>query len=300
MKKILIAGGTGFVGKHLIYHLLGEGYAIHALTRRSHDSHTENLTYFKWDLESGLMDKNALEGVTAILNLTGANIGEKRWTKARKKEIIQSRIQPIQLLHRYITQSQTSIDVFISSSAVGYYGNATTDKIYTESSAGGTDFLADVCQEWENEALQFNELGIRTVILRKGVIIGQDGGVFQKLLPLAKRGFSVAVGSGEQYFPWIDIRDLARLYEFALTNQAVSGIYNTVASQQITMNEFSATLLQSLGKKSFLPNAPKPIIQLLLGEMSSMLLEGSQVSNQKIKDAGFNFMYDTISRSMIE
>jgi len=300
MKKILIAGGTGFVGKHLISFLAEKGYSINVLTRKQGSNSSGNIQFFQWDIEKEYIDKKAFENVDTIINLTGANIGEKRWTEKRKSEIINSRIKSIDLLYRYVSEDNFNINTFVSSSAIGFYGAVTTNEIFKETSKSGNDFLASVCQIWENTAMKFNDLGIRTVILRNGVIIGKNGGIYQKLSPSAKLGINVSLGSGKQYLPWIDIRDLVRLYEFILSNSKISGIYNTVSSEQITMNDFSRTLLKSFDKKSIFPNAPAFIIRLLFGEMSVMLLEGSRVSNEKLKDIGFSFEFDTIEKSLLQ
>lgn len=297
MKKILIAGGTGFVGKALIKHLLNCGYMVNVLTRRNKISSTENIRYFEWDIKKGFIDEKAFERVSKIINLTGANITEKRWTEKRKVEIIESRTKAIDLLFTYVKTRNFSIDIFISSSAVGYYGAITSDEIFTEKSNNGSDFLASICRKWEKSALQFESLGVATVILRKGVVLGRDGGICQKLAPLAKLGINTSLGNGRQYLPWIDIRDLVRLYEFILKTDELSGVFNAVSSEHIMMNDFSKTLLQSFGKTSFLPNVPAFIIKLLLGEMSVMLLEGSRASNEKIKQTGFQFEYSSIEKT---
>lgn len=298
MKKILIAGGTGFVGKQLIDFLVGKGYSIHVLTRNLRANPLENIRFFQWEIERQYIDKKAFEGVEILINLTGANIGEKRWTEQRKKEIIDSRINSIDVLYQYISENKFNINTFISSSAVGFYGAVTTDKTFVETSESGNDFLASVCQKWEDAALKFNDLGIRTIILRKGVILGKEGGMVKKLSPLAKLGINVSLGSGKQYLPWIDIRDLVRLYDFILSNTQLKGIFNAVATEQITMSDLSKALLQAFGKKSFLPNAPAFVIRLLFGEMAVMLLEGSKVSNEKLKTTGFIFEFDTIEKSL--
>src|SRR5690606_4085772 len=298
MKKILIAGGTGFVGTTLIKHLNNCGYNVNVLTRKNNTSSTENIRYFEWDTENGFIDESAFDGVTKIINLTGANIAEKRWTEKRKVEIIESRKKAIDLLFRYVKTNNFRIDIFISSSASGYYGAITTGKIFTEESDNGNDFLASVCGEWEKSAPQFESLGVTTVILRKGAVLGKDGGMYQKLAPLAKLGINTSLGSGRQYLPWIDIRDLVRLYEFILKTNEISGVFNAVSSEHISMNDFSKALLQSFGKTSFLPNAPAFLVKLFLGEMSVMLLNGSRVSNEKIKKAGFKFEYNSITESI--
>lgn len=296
MKKILIAGGTGFVGKHLVSFLTENGYSIHVLTRKPSSNPSKKIQFFQWDMESRYIDKKAFEGVEILINLTGANISEKRWTKRRKKEIIDSRIKSIELLYYYISKDKFHINTFVSSSAVGFYGAVSTNKIFNETSESGNDFLASVCKKWETAAMKFTHLGIRTIILRKGVILGKDGGMIQKLTPLAKKGINVSLGSGKQYLSWVDIRDLVRLYEFVLSDPQLSGIYNVVATEQITMNDFSKALLHSFGIKSFLPNTPAFIIRLIFGEMSVMFLEGSKVSNEKLLNKGFSFEFDTVEK----
>lgn len=298
MKTILIAGGTGFVGQQLIAFLADKGYTLNVLTRKPSANPSATIRFFQWDIERQYIDPKAFEEVEILINLTGANIGEKRWTKKRKQEIIDSRVQSIALLYRYISENKGNIKTVISSSAVGYYGAATTDKTLVETSESGNDFLASVCRKWEDVALKFTDLGIRTVILRKGVVLGKEGGMTQKLKPLTQWGINVSLGSGKQYLPWIDIRDLMEWYHYIICNPEIHGVYNTVATQHITMNDFSKSLLKSFGKKSFLPNALAFVIRWLFGEMSVMLLEGSKVSNENLKNTGFSFAYDTIEQSL--
>ncbi len=296
-KKILIAGGTGFVGKALIPHLTKLGYSIHVLVKKKHPN-SAHVCYFEWNTEKGFIDENAFEGVSILINLVGANIGEKRWTKSRKQLILESRIKSLELLYHYIQKGNYPIQLLISSSAVGYYGAVTTNQIFTENSPNGTDFLAEVCKKWEDAALKFENVNTKVVLLRKGVVLGKEGGMYQKLVPLAKNGINTSLGSGKQYLPWIDIRDLVSLYEFILENETVAGVYNVCTSEHQTMNDFSNAFLHSFGKKSFLPNAPRFLIQMLFGEMSKMLLEGSRVSNQKLLETGFQFEFETLKKSL--
>ena len=298
MNKILIAGGSGFVGKRLTDYFVKNGYSINILSRQKISSSNENVKYFQWDIEKKMIDKKAFDGVEIIFNLTGANIGEKRWSDHRKKEILDSRVKSLRLLYQYVSENDFKIKTLISSSAVGYYGAVTTDKIFDETTESGFDFLGTTCKKWEEAALKFKEVGVRTVILRKGVVIGKEGGIYQKLSPLAKLGINTSLGNGKQYLPWIDVRDLVHIYDFMISKPELHGIYNAVSSEHITMNDFSKGLLESFGKKSFLPNPPKFLIQLVLGEMSAMLLEGSRVSNKKLVGAGFEFEFDSLEKAL--
>ena len=288
--KILIAGGTGFLGKALTVYLLDCGFEVNVLSR-GRVSHSNIISYYKWDVENGFIDKEAFDGVNAIVNMTGTNIGEKRWTSKRKIEIVESRTKPIELLLSYIRRLGIRIDTFISSSAVGFYGAVTSQKIFVETDNPGNDFLASVCRQWEASALSLSDVAKRVVILRKGVVIGKDGGLYKKMVPFAQMGLNIAMGDGSQILPWIDIRDLVKLYYFILTDDRISGIFNAVSTQQITMNDFSRYMLASLNKKSILPNIPAFLVKLMTGDMSDMMLYGSRVSNQKIIDAGFKFDY---------
>jgi len=297
MKKILIAGATGFVGKALVNHLVTAGYQLNVLSREQRAS-KPNVAYFEWDTDKGLIDQKAFDGVSILINLSGANIAQTRWTKKRKRKLLESRTKSIDLLFHTTKALNHKLDYFISSSAVGYYGAITTEDTLTEYANKGEDFIAFICNRWENSARQFEQLGVPTLILRKGVVLGKHGGMQKKLTPLANLGLSVSLGSGRHYLPWIDIRDLVRWYEFLIKSTPIDGVFNTVASEHITSNTFSKTLLKSLGKTSYLPNAPAFLIRLALGEMASMLLEGTRVSNQKLRATGFEFHYDTLESSL--
>lgn len=291
MESILIAGGTGFVGKHLIPFLLERGYEVKLLTRNKENT-VKNVSLYQWDIEKAFIDEKAFAGIDTIINLTGAGIGEKRWTAKRKQELLDSRVKSIDLLYRYVSENNLPIQTLISSSAVGYYGTVTTDEIFTETSNGGNDFLSDICRQWERAALQFRQAGTRVIILRKGVIMGRGGFFYNKIIPLARLGINPAVGNGKQYVPWIDVRDLVRMYDFILQHSKLNGVFNGVSSQHSTMNDLAKMFLMHFGKRKFTPNAPAFLIKLLFGEMASILLKGSRVSNRKIKEQGFQFLFD--------
>ena len=288
--KILIAGGTGFIGKSLIPFLVKNGHEVNVLTRRNMVD-VENIHYYQWDVDQGVIDAQAFDGVEAIINMTGANIGEKDWTVDRKNELLNSRVKPLDFLLKYILEAGNKINVLISSSAVGYYGAVTTDHVFTEDDKNGNDFPAYVCRLWEDTALKFREVADRVVILRKGLVIGSGGGVYQKLQPLAKLGLNVALGSGNQYFPLVCINDLISVYNYVLEHNEIDGVFNIVSNEHVTMNEFSEKMLHSFGRRKFLPNIPAFIIKILFRERSQMLLQGSRVSNDKIRRTGFEFWY---------
>lgn len=291
MARILIAGGTGFVGKQLVVYLRQQNHQCILLTRNSKQADQQK--FFYWNVVEQYIDPNALNGVDIIINMTGANIGAKKWSANRKKELIDSRILPLELIYKLLAQHEHQVKHIISSSAVGYYGMVTGEHIYKEHDLPGTDFLAEICTAWEDKGLQFGHLQIPTTILRKGVVLGKDGGMLTRLKPLAAIGLSTAIGSGKQYLPWIAIEDLCRTYDFIITNK-VYGIYNAVSSDMITMNDFARAMANTQAMPKWSPNAPAFLIKAMLGDMAQMLLEGSRVSNDKIKRAGFTFKHDEI------
>lgn len=288
MRKILICGSTGFVGASLVDYFVRHGYDVSVLNRTPVQSST-HLRSYRWDVGGKQIDLRALQGVDTIINLTGTNISSKKWTQAQKEKIKRSRIDSTNLLYESLTECGSLPKLYISPSAVGYYGAKTSSEIFDESSQNGSDFLAEVCREWEDAAMRFKNLNTRVVIFRKGVVLGKDGGIYKKLSPLAKLGINTSLGSGNNYLPWIDMEDVIRLYNFAIQHKAMEGVFNMVGSQHITMKEFAETLASSLNKKLLTPPAPAFIIKMLFGEMASMLLKGSRVSNQKIIDQGYTF-----------
>lgn len=290
-KKILLTGATGFIGGNLIPFLLQKGYTIHVLTRKNIPSTNPNLIYFSWNPQEGKIDTEAFEKVDTIINLVGAGIAEKRWTNARKKELLQSRIIALELLEKTIKKHQFPIKTLISSSAVGYYGGITSASVFKEEDAAASDFLGTLVKRWEQAAFAMENAVNRVVCLRKGVVIGQ-GGIYAKMAPLAKRGMNPGLGKGNQYLPWIAMQDLLALYVFILENPQMNGAYNAVASTHATMNQFAKAILNSFNKKGVFPNVPSFILKIIFGEMAIMFLEGSRISNEKLKASGFRFEYD--------
>lgn len=296
MKRVLIAGGTGFAGEAIVRFFTQKGIKVAVLTRQKKTSNSPFVQFYEWDVMHGKIDLTAFEDVDTIINLTGANIGEKRWTAARKQEILNSRVLSTKLLYQTVKDHHFPIQTYVSSSAVGYYGAVTTETIFTEKSPNATDFLGKVCKDWEKAANMFESLGSRVVVLRKGVIIGK-GGMYAKMAPLAQKGVNPCLGSGKNYLPWIDVEDLAKLYFYITQNKDIKGVYNAVSSEEITLKDFSSQILKSFQKTTFLPSVPRFLIQLMFGEMAVMLLEGSRVSNTKLLDTGFKFDYEKISQS---
>ncbi len=294
IKNIVISGGSGLIGKVLAKVLIEEGYNVFILTRNKNIS--SNKGYIYWNNNTGVINDEAIENTDAIIHLAGANIGEKRWTKIRKKEIIDSRVKTTELLFKHINKNK--LKCVISASATGYYGAVTSNEIYDENHKNSNDFLGTVCKEWEQSTTKFAEAGIRTTILRTGVVLSGNGGVLPIILKPIKYGLGAALGSGKQYMPWIHITDLCNMYKFALENNSITGIFNAVAPEHINNKELTKKIAKQINKNIILPNIPSFLLKIALGKMSSLLLEGSRVSCNKIISSGFKFSFPTIDSAI--
>jgi len=294
--SVLITGGSGLVGRYLTSLLLSEGYKVSHLSRSSNQF--GKVRVFRWFPEKGIIDPLIFEGVDFIVHLAGANIGEKRWTKRRKEEIVSSRIDSAKLLHKTISENKIPIKSFISASAIGYYGSMTSDKIFQEEDRAGTDFLGTTCRLWEEGADLFQSSGIRTVKIRTAVVLEKSDSALSKLMMPAKFGFLVQTGNGSQYMPWIHISDLCNIYLKAIRDQNMSGAYNAVSPQHVTHKEFVKTLGKVIGKPVFPVPLPGFFLRAVLGEMSDVVLRGSRVSSVKITGSGYKFLYPELKKAL--
>ena len=297
-KSVLITGGSGLIGKRLTSLLLEKGYSVRHLSRSG--KRIPGVLSFKWDPEKGTIENGALDGTEIIVHLAGANIGEKRWTKTRRMEIVDSRVRSAEFLYEKIIENKVNLKVFITASAVGYYGSATSDFIFKEYVSPGNDFLGYTCRMWEEAADLFSGIGIRTVKIRTGVVLDKNDSALSKMMMTARFGFLVRTGSGKQYLPWIHIDDLSNIYLKAIEDTEMSGAYNAVAPQHITHNEFISALGKVTNKFVFPVNVPSLILWVALGEMSSVILKGSRVSGEKIRNAGYEFVYPELEGAIQE
>ncbi len=296
MAVILISGGTGLVGKALTKRLISEGQEVRILSR---NPKSENkIKSFYWNVEKNEIDEKAFDDVEHIVHLAGSGIADKRWTDARKQDIIDSRVNSMKLITDVVKKKNIQLKSFVGASAIGIYGMSTSEKIYTESDTGKDDFLTQSCTQWENSYQQIQTLSSKNCIIRIGVVLSKDGGALKRLLPLFNLGLGSAVGSGKQYMPWIHIDDLVSVFYEALFNSNYNGIYNAVSAEETTNQSFSKQLAKSLSKPFFLPNVPTFALKLVFGEMANVLLEGSRVSNQKLINTGFQFQFPTLNETL--
>jgi uncharacterized protein (TIGR01777 family) len=296
METILISGGTGLVGEHLCKKLKDKGYSVAILSRTSRPD--IDIPTYAWNIDKSEIDKEAIEAADYIIHLAGANIGEKRWTTKRKQLIIDSRVKSGQLIFDKVKVTKNKLKAFISASAIGYYGTLTTDKIFLETEPPANNFLGDVCRQWEKSADSFETLGIRTVKVRTGVVLTKKGGALAKMITPVKFGIGSAIGSGRQYLPWIHMDDLCGIYTKAIEDTQMKGAYNAVAPDHKTNRDFTMTLARVLKKPFWFPNVPAIAMRILFGKMSDMLLHGSRVSPDKIRVAGYNFIFPDLEGAL--
>ncbi len=296
MEKVLISGGSGMIGREIAKKLTDHGYEVALLSRKVN----KQILYkqYTWDVSSNQPDSEALDKLSYIVHLAGANISDKRWTNAQKLEIEQSRVLSTEMLFAACQANRINLKAFISTSAIGYYGSFTSDKILEETDGPGNDFLAGVCVKWENAVNLFANTGVRTVILRTGVVLSSYGGAYIKIANLARKRMTSPVGNGNQYVPWIHVNDISNMFIKAIMDERMNGIYNGVAPEHITNEEFTRLIAKSLQKPVVLPNVPAFVLRAALGEMSDILLKGSRVSSQRIINSGFEFEFPGIRKAL--
>lgn len=289
-ETILITGGHGLIAQKLEKRL-DKNYIVRVLTRNKKQENE-----FEWNVEKGIIDERSLIGVDHIIHLAGAGVADRRWTKKRKQEIISSRVNSAKLILDSLQKNNLKINSFISASAVGFYGTETTEKIYTEKDNKGSDFLSNVVFLWEHAADEFLKKNVakRVVKLRTGVVLSDKGGALTKMKMPINYYIGAILGSGKQYMPWIHIDDISSMYEFAIKNSKISGVYNAVAPTSSTNKELTKEIAKVLKKPLLLPNIPNLVVKLIFGESADILLNGSRVSSNKIIREGFHFEHPNL------
>lgn len=297
--KVAITGATGFVGSRLVERLQAQGHQPLILTRNraSADRAFPTLEIVAYTpTESGSWQQ-AIAGCDAVVHLAGEPIAETRWTPERKQEILKSRQLSTQKIVEAIAQANPKPTVLVNASAIGYYGTSET-ATFDESSPSGNDFLAEVCQAWEAEAQKVKNAGVRLVILRLGIVLG-DGGALAKMTPPFKVFAGGPIGTGRQWFSWIHRDDLVNLILESLTRKDIEGVFNATAPNPVRMTELCQTIGETLNRPSWLP-VPSFALEALLGEGAKVVLEGQQVLPKRTTSYGFKYRYPTVKQALAE
>ena len=293
--KILVTGSSGLISSALLPALNEAGHQIIRLVRIPTQSAG---TIILWDPKTkDILDKNKLEGLDAIVHLAGDSLSTSNWSPEKKARIRNSRVQGTHFLSETLSTLSSKPRVFLSASAVGYYGSR-GDELLRETSQPGTGFLSSVCRDWEMVTGHATEAGIRVVMLRLGMVLSPEGGALAKMLPFFRAGLGGRLGTGRQYVSWISIKDTVRAIQHLLATESVSGPVNVVSPQPLTNTEFTATLNRVLNKRGFLP-APSLLLRLLFGEIAQdVLLASIRALPEKLTASGFTFLHPDLETAL--
>ena len=288
-QRIAITGSSGLIGSALVGHLKSEGHTVQRLVRRDPVSSDE----IKWDPKTGYVDIEALRGVDAVIHLAGVGVGDKRWSKKYRAEILNSRLLGTTAIANAVAEIKPS--VFISASAIGWYGESGNRGVI-ESDSSGDDFLAAVCREWE-AAADLAGTSVRTVKIRTGLVLDPTGGALGKMLPLFRIGLGGKLGSGKQWWSWITLHDHIRAIDFILSHKEIEGPVNLTSPNPVTNQEFTSALARAMKRPALFP-APAIALKLALGGFSSEILSSKKVIPQKLSEAGFTWDYPHVSSAL--
>ena len=286
-QRIAITGASGLIGSALVGHLKSEGHTVQRLVRRA----TVAADEIQWDPKTGFVDIEALRGVDAVIHLAGVGVGDKRWSKRYKSEILNSRLLGTTAIANAVAEVKPQ--VFISASAIGWYGDS-GNRAVVESDSVGNDFLAAVCREWEGAADLAGE--VRTVKLRTGLVLDPTGGALGRMLPLFRFGLGGKLGSGKQWWSWITLHDVVRAITFALVNN-ISGPVNLTSPNPVTNQEFTSALARAMKRPALFP-APAIALKIALGGFSSEVLGSKKVMPNALTEAAFQWDYPHISTAL--
>lgn len=292
MKKIILTGGSGFIGTHLIKQLIDEGYDVCVLDIVAPRYINERVTFVKHDIVRDVLSPEIISGSFGVIHLAGIPIFH-RWTSDYKKNILDSRIISTQKIVQAISQCAQKPEVFVCASAVGYYGDS--NELLTEDSPNGKDFLSYVCKEWEKEATKAVDFGLRVVCLRTANVFGK-GGMIGVLEPLFKKWIGGYFGSGAHYMPWVHYKDIVSMYSFSLSHP-LSGSYNTSAGEPVTQKYIMKSIATIL-KVPVVWRIPVWFVRILYGEFSTVFTINQKISSKKIKDAGYVFHYEIVNDAL--
>lgn len=289
MSTILIAGGTGLLGKRLSHLLKEKGHTVLHLSRRKNLN--AEFPAYRWDLKNQTIDEEALQQADHIINLAGAGVADARWTDARKQLIISSRVDSANLLRKAIEEKRTPAKTYVSASAIGYYGHRGDQLVTEDDPPGDEGFLPESVIAWEKAIDEVAATGIRTVAFRIGIVLSTRGGALEKMLLPFKFFNATYFGDGGMYYSWTHIEDMARMFIEAVENEQLTGYYNGVSPHPATNKEIILAAKKALRKPAVVMPAPAAALRLAMGEMADMILDSTRVSSAKIQAAGFKFQF---------
>lgn len=298
MATILITGGTGTIGKALSKALTAKQHEVIILTRHPRTG-TAGISYAAWDPAKQTIDMDALQKADYIINLAGAGVADKRWTKKRKEEIVNSRVQSGALLVKALRENANKVQAVISMSGIGWYGDdnkrSAGQKFFSEGDPADDGFLGQTCVKWEDAIKPVTALNKRLVIFRCGIVLSNDGGALGEFKKPVRAGLATIFGSGDQVTSWIHIDDLCRLFLNAISNERIRGVYNTVTPQPVTNKHLMITLGKKMKGRFYIPvYVPSFLLKLVLGELSIEILKSATVSCEKLMGSGFQFQFPSL------
>ncbi|HEX6431040.1 MAG TPA: TIGR01777 family oxidoreductase [Niastella sp.] len=302
MATILITGGTGTIGKAVSKFLTAKQHQVIILTRHP-QADAPGITYATWNPAQKAIDIKALQKADYIINLAGAGVADKRWTKQRKAELVDSRVQSGELLVKALRENTNKVKAVISMSGIGWYGDdnkrSATQSAFSEGDSPDAGFLGQTCVQWEEAIKPVTALNKRLIIFRCGIVLSNDGGALTEFKKPVRAGVATLFGNGEQVASWIHVDDLCRLYLYAIDNEKIQGVYNTVAPQPVTNKNLMLALAKKMKGRFFIPvYVPSFVLKLILGELSIEILKSATVSCERIISSGFQFLFPTLDAAL--
>ena len=302
MATVLITGGTGLVGSAISTQLTAKGYDVIILTRSPKPA-SGKVSYAVWDPMQYSIDIEAVKKADYIINLAGAGMADKRWNNKRKEEIIDSRVKSGETLVKALREQPNKVKAVIASSGIGYYGDDAirpkNKKAFTEDDPVDTEFIGEVCRQWEKSNEPVSELGKLLVTYRIGIALSREGGAYPSFRKPVQLGVTTILGSGNQVISWVHIDDLARLFIHAIENEQVEGVFNAVAPQPVTHKNFMVSLSEKVKGRFCIPlYVPGWVLKIAVGGISVEVLKSATVSSSKISHTGFQFVYPTLGAAL--
>jgi len=301
MQTILITGGTGMVGQSLTNLLLAKGYRVIVLTRQQKQSSRTHFSFAQWDLKKGWIDPAAIAAADYIIHLAGEGVADKRWTAARKKAILDSRVESSALLVKALNTNPNKVKAIVAASAIGWYGpdnEKSSASGFVETDPVDHSFLGDTCRQWEESMHPVRAMSIRLVTIRIGIVFNKMGGALAEFIKPAKLGAAAILGDGKQIVSWIHQQDLNRLMLFALEQEQVEGVYNAVAPDPVNNAKLTKAIAGRFHSWAIPFHVPSIILKIMLGEMSVEVLKSAKVNASKIIAAGFSFDYASMDEAL--